>query len=142
RTERLLPHCAGEICCLPEVPGRNRTEIAAVGKCQCYVTSLRRYRSAGLLHGFHPAVASKSTRHHETVSSGGKWADLLTSAHFSASAARAFEAFSADSTARAPSSRRSGGSSSATMSRMILAARAGSPGHVSTVDSRKRFIAP
>ena len=55
--------------------------------------------------------------------SAPKPAALLTSAQFSASAARALEALSADSTAPAPSRRRSGGSSSATMSVMIFAAR-------------------
>src|SRR5438105_4366777 len=70
------------------------------------------------------------------VTSAPKSADLLTSAHFSASAARDREAFSADSTALAPRRRRSGGSSRRAMSTMILAARAGSPGQEAAVDWR------
>ena len=41
-----------------------------------------------------------------------------------------------------PSNRRNGGSSRSTRSRRMLAARFGSPRHVETVDSRKRFHRP
>ena len=130
RAERLLPHRAGEICRLPEVPGRHTGRNASDREVPILRHFLRRYReSAGRL---------ESTRHHR-VSSGveiGGPAYLGPFFGFCSAGFRGvlggFDGAGHRAAGEAVVFRRVW-----TMSRMILAARAGSPGHLSTVDSRK-----